>query len=180
MQSLFQYRRFEKHVARQYERDKAKAEALANPDSLGLTSSSSSHAVNAPEAIDARNHVDTRDLEKCEQATASPLGAGEHARMYGSEKEEEAGEGYAPVQAEPRGNITSRDAQASEDMSRTMTAATRNVTGTAMGKTLTGIDVRDRSTKEGGNGKVFVVGYEGKNDIMDPHNWSLSTRFAAT
>ena len=176
MQSFFQYRRFAKHVARQYERDKVKAEAFANPDSLGLTSSSSSHAVNTPEAIDARNHVDTRDLEKGEQH----LGAGDHAGMYGSEKEEEAGEGYAPVQAEPSGDISSHDAQASEDMSRTLTAGTRKSTGTAMGKTLTGIDVRDRSTKEGGNGKVFVVGYEGENDIMDPHNWSLATRFAAT
>ena len=177
MQSLFQYRRFAKHVARQYERDKAKAEALANPDGLGLTSSSSSHAGDTPEAIDARNHVDTRDLEKGEQSTAQHLGAGDHARMEGSEKEEEAGGGYAPVQAEPSGDITSNDAQELDNMSR---AATRKSTGTAMGKTLTGIDVRDRNTKEGGNGKVFVVGYEGENDIMDPHNWSLSTRFAAT
>ena len=180
MQSFFQYRRFEKHVARQYERDKAKAEALGNPDSVGLTSSSSSHAVNTPEAIDARNQVDTRDPEKGEQSTAQTLGAGDHARTDDSEKEEEAGEGDAPVQAEPSGEITSHDAQPSDGMSRTMTAATRKTTGTAMGKTLTGIDVRDRSTKEGGDGKVFVVGYEGENDIMDPHNWSLSTRFAAT
>ena len=180
MQSFFQYRRFAKHVARQYERDKVKAEALANPDGLGLTSSSSSHAVNTPEAIDARNHVDTRDLEKGEQSAAQQLAAGDHAGTYGAEKEEEAGEGYAHIQAEPSGDITSHDAQTPEDMSRTLTAATTKVTGTAMGKTLTGIDVRDRSTKEGGNGKVFVVGYEGENDVLDPHNWSLSTRFAAT
>ena len=180
MQSFFQYRRFAKHVARQHERDKAKAEALANPDSLGLTSSSSSHAVDTPEASDARNHVDTRDPEKGEQSAARPLVASDHARTYDSEKEEEAGQGDAPIQSERSGEITSHDAQGPEDMSRTLTAATRKTTGTAMGQTLTGIDVRDRSTKEGGNGKVFVVGYEGENDIMDPHNWSLSTRFAAT
>ena len=181
MQSFFQYRRFAKHVARQYERDKAKAEVLAHPDSVGLTSSSSSsHAVNTPEAGDARNHVDTRDPEKGEQFTAQPFVAGDHARTDDPEKEEEAGEWRASIQAEQSGDVPSRDAQASEDMSKTLTAATRKSTGTAMGKTLTGIDVRDRSTKEGGNGKVFVVGYEGENDILDPHNWSLSTRFAAT
>ena len=179
MQSFFQYRRFAKHVARQYERDKAKAEALANPDSVGLTSSSSSSS-HTPEAGDATNHVDTRDPEVGEQSTAQPLVAGNHARTDDPEKEEEAGEGYAPIQAEQSGDVTSHDAQASEDMSRTLTAATRKTTGTAMGKTLTGIDVRDRSTKEGGNGKVFVVGYEGENDILDPHNWSFTTRFAAT
>ena len=179
MQSFFQYRRFAKHVARQYERDKAKAEALAHPDSLGLTSSSS-HAVNTPEAIDARNHADTRDPEKGEQSAAQTLGAGDHAGTYGAEKEEEAGESDGPMQAEQSGDITSHDAQASEEMSRTLTAATRKITDTAMGKTLTGIDVRDRSTKEGGDGKVFVVGYDGENDVLDPHNWSLSTRFAAT
>ena len=180
MQSFFQYRRFAKHVARQYERDKTKAEALADPDSVKLTSSSSSHAVNTPEATEARNQVDTRDLEKGEQSNAQFLVDGDHDGTNDPEKEEEAGESYAPIQAEQNGDITSHDAQASEEMNRTLTAATRKSTGTAMGKTLTGIDVRDRSTKEGGNGKVFVVGYEGENDIMDPHNWSLSTRFAAT
>lgn len=52
--------------------------------------------------------------------------------------------------------------------------------GTAVGTTLTGIDVRDRSTKEGGEGKVFVVEYEGEMDFQDPHNWSFATRLGAT
>jgi len=53
-------------------------------------------------------------------------------------------------------------------MSRASTVATRKRLGTALG-TLTGIDVRDRSTKEGGEGKVFVVGYESEKDMMIPH-----------
>ncbi|MCJ1248876.1 hypothetical protein MMC30_006097 [Trapelia coarctata] len=47
---------------------------------------------------------------------------------------------------------------------------------------MTGILVRTRTTRDGaGNlGKVFVVGYEGEDDIMNPHNWSHLTRWGAT
>ncbi|RMY47181.1 hypothetical protein D0865_08828 [Hortaea werneckii] len=45
---------------------------------------------------------------------------------------------------------------------------------------LTGINVRKRSTKEGGDGNVFVVGYEGPDDPNDPHNWPLSRRIPCT
>ncbi len=54
-------------------------------------------------------------------------------------------------------------------MSRASTIATRKRLGTALGTTLTGIDVKDRSTKEGGEGKVFVVGYESEKDMMIAH-----------
>lgn len=57
---------------------------------------------------------------------------------------------------------------------------TQHSTGTALGNVLTGINVRKRSTKEGGDGNVFVVGYEGPNDPNDPHNWPLSRRIPCT
>ncbi|KAI7165487.1 MFS general substrate transporter [Hortaea werneckii] len=57
---------------------------------------------------------------------------------------------------------------------------TQHSTGTALGNVLTGINVRKRSTKEGGDGNVFVVGYEGPDDPNDPHNWPLSRRIPCT
>ena len=180
MQSFLQYRRFGKHVTRQYERDKSKAEAVANPDTSESTSPFSSNAVNTPQVTNAHDHVDTRDPEKGEQSDGRPLDALNPIETHDPEKEEEQGEGYASIQAAPTGRRASHVGEIPEDMSRATTAPTRKSMGTALGTTMTGIDVRDRNTREGGEGKVFVVGYEGEHDMMDPHNWSFSVRLAAT
>ena len=179
MQSFLQYRRFAKHVARQYERDKRKADALANnnDDSEStLPSASDRHEV------DDASEDDTRDPEKGELSDGHTFDARYHTETShdgGLEKEEERG--YAPLNVGPTATRASRGGEApGEDMSRATTVPTGQSAGTALGATLTGIDIRDRSTKEGGNGKVFVVGYEGENDIMNPHNWSFATRLAAT
>lgn len=58
--------------------------------------------------------------------------------------------------------------------------STQQSQGTALGRTLTGIEVRRRKTHEGGDGNVFVVGYEGPNDPMNPKSWSRAKRFAVT
>jgi hypothetical protein len=53
--------------------------------------------------------------------------------------------------------------------------------GTRLGISLTGIDVRSRKTHEGKElGSVFVVGFDGSDDPMDPHNWPLRRRIFAT
>lgn len=52
--------------------------------------------------------------------------------------------------------------------------------GTHLGAVLTGINIRKRSTKEGGDGSVFIVGYEGENDPLNPHNWTMSLRIFIT
>jgi len=58
--------------------------------------------------------------------------------------------------------------------------STQQSEGTALGRTLTGIEVRRRKTHEGGEGNVFVVGFEGPNDPMNPKTWSRTKRFAIT
>ncbi|KAL8648830.1 MAG: hypothetical protein Q9226_005826 [Calogaya cf. arnoldii] len=71
-------------------------------------------------------------------------------------------------------------------MAVTSNVVTQGSMGTNLGTALTGISVRDRSTKEGRNdpnvpgSKVFVVGYEGDRDSLNPHNWSYGTRIWAT
>ena len=184
MQSFLQYRRFGKHVARQYQRDKSKADALAHRgDDSDSTSPSGSDALNTPE-VDTRDPIDTRDPEKGEYSNGQSLGAQHHAEAQELTKEkkgnERQGQGYAPIRVAPSARRASRDGEAPEDMSRATTVPTGKSVGTALGTTLTGIDVRDRSTKEGGRGQVFVVGYEGESDKMNPHNWSFGTRLAAT
>lgn len=184
MQSFLQYRRFGKHVARQYERDKSKAEGLANLDHSNSTLPSGSNALNTPEVSDARDPIDTRDPEKGEQSRALSSEAQDRKETHelGKEEEEEGGQdqGYAPIRVALTARRVSSGREAPEDMSRATTVPSRKSLGTALGITLTGIDIRDRSTKEGGDGKVLVVGYEGENDMMNPHNWSFATRLAAT
>lgn len=66
-------------------------------------------------------------------------------------------------------------------LSRTSTRSIRTV-GTRLGLTLTGINVRDRTTNDGGdkNSRVFVVGYEGPDDPMNPQNWSRARKTVVT
>ena len=61
-------------------------------------------------------------------------------------------------------------------------ATTRETAGPAFGRTLTGINVRSRTTNEGGHdrGKVFIVDYQGDNDPLNPHNWSITKRMSVT
>ncbi|KAF7197768.1 putative efflux pump kojT [Pseudocercospora fuligena] len=40
--------------------------------------------------------------------------------------------------------------------------------------------LRKRRTVEGGDGQVFVVGYEGPDDPSDPHNWTMLKRIRCT
>ncbi|KAM5344325.1 hypothetical protein ACJ41O_012862 [Fusarium nematophilum] len=49
--------------------------------------------------------------------------------------------------------------------------------GISLGQVLTGIHVRDH---ERDGGKVFVVDWEGHDDPLDPHNWSVGRRIGVT
>lgn len=66
--------------------------------------------------------------------------------------------------------------------SRASRARSIRTLGTRLSVSLTGINVRDRSTKEGGDRdkQVFVVGFEGDDDLMNPHNWSYVKRMKTT
>lgn len=49
---------------------------------------------------------------------------------------------------------------------------TREADRPAFGHALDGVNVRDRTTREGKNGQVFVVGWNGDADSFNPHNFS--------
>ena len=49
--------------------------------------------------------------------------------------------------------------------------------GTGIGRAMTGINVRRRTTREGGgDNNVFVVGFQGDNDPLNPHQWPLARK----
>ena len=51
---------------------------------------------------------------------------------------------------------------------------------TRMGRVLTGIEVRKRTTLEGSKGEnVFIVDYQGEDDPTNPHRWSYARRIWA-
>lgn len=50
----------------------------------------------------------------------------------------------------------------------------------ALGRALTGILARNRTVPDGGDPRVFVVGWEGKNDPMNPKTRSTTARVGAT
>lgn len=58
---------------------------------------------------------------------------------------------------------------------RVLTAATQYTARAALGHSLTGVHARDRLTHEGKGEKVFVVGWEGPDDPLNPRNWTVSS-----
>ena len=181
MQSFFQYRRFGSHVERQYHRDKRRAEVLRNDENESVSSSSESPDTLQPQTVSSTGPTDTMesvhdqwqcDPEKVEhQPQSNTTTSGQPAQV-------EVAHGG------PSEGDSSRGQEESEQIRRAITAATMQGSGNALGPALTGIDVRGRKTNEkggsGGDGIVFVVGYEGEKDILNPHNWSKTTRIAAT
>jgi hypothetical protein len=93
-----------------------------------------------------------------------------------------------PIESPSGGDMAEDDAEHDEVESETSephdlrTVTTQGTTGTTLGVALTGIEVRDRTSKEGGleAGQVFVVSYESEKDPMNPHNWSFTRRLCAT
>jgi MFS family permease len=69
------------------------------------------------------------------------------------------------------------DTDRSGDIKQTRTQLSQR---TALGYALTGIHARDRTTHEGKGSKVFVVGWEGKDDPLNPRNHSTISRVLAT
>ncbi|KAF2801608.1 major facilitator superfamily transporter [Mytilinidion resinicola] len=61
-----------------------------------------------------------------------------------------------------------------------MLTPTHHTEKTALGYSLAGISARDRTTREGKGGHVFVVGWDGEDDPMNPHNFSQLVRVGTT
>lgn len=88
-----------------------------------------------------------------------------------------------PEKAQSRRSSTSSDNDPLQldRIGSVATVRTQHSLRTALGHALHGIHARDRMTHEGGKGgKVFVVGWEGENDPLNPRNWSTAYRASIT
>ena len=175
MQSMHQYRRFGAHIERQYERDREKAAAGRitgggddgqSPQAIVRSGSSSSPSSSSPSSSFASATSD-RELNFHDTSKPSNILTAAHCNV--------------PPNATSH-PPDSRELSDPEKGSLTIgPLTTQRSQGTALGETLTGIAVRSRTTHEGGKGdRVFVVGYEGEDDVLNPHNWSYATRVGAT
>lgn len=180
MQSYLAYKRFGKHARAQYERDMKRAEAIERGnaekggsdqegEALGHRASSIDAGSSSTELPSGEQSPDSRDPEKAEQP-------GRSDEIEDEIKEEKEG---------------------MEKNNTLSTVHTVQSFGTRMGHAMTGIEVRElskemtkRRTRASGRTntneqtsrreRVFVVGYESENDILNPHNWSYRTRIFAT
>ena len=156
MQSFFQHRRFRKAVEAQYERNQEKT----------LNSRGTSHGDALSSTQPGTTTSDIYDLEKGDPESENGREAGRRTSARPESEESPRSDGGI-----------GRD----NEMHEMQLVPTQKSLGTKLGTTMTGIDVRDRTTREGkSGGRVFVVGYEGDDDPLNPHNWSFVTRMGAT
>ena len=191
MQSFKQYRQFGEHVRERYERDEEKARVLAPSANSSTSNLTPLTATNSTYTV--RNDTGP-DLEAAESSANKPngpsQGVGGQTSLFPS---------IGALNAPPESNQRSLSWSLPEGSSRRQErppvsrrptnrsilatnlgrVTTRSSFATNLGRVLTGIDVRHRTPEEG-TGEVFVVGYEGEHDPLNPHNWPFSRRLLAT
>ena len=152
MQSFLQYRRFKQNVATQYESHREKVLASDRNGHASGQSSPTLGRISNPDLAPLSLSSNRQDPEKAESLNRQRSEGGDAADGLAS-----------PVS----------DGRLGEDrhpeLSTLGTARTQHSIGTNIGYAMTGIEVRDRTRTDGnagGNSKVFVVGYEGEDDMM--------------
>lgn len=171
MQSFRQYRQLGERVKRQLDQDSQKLAALQESGNTGLSPTPHTLAARHDAGYDPEMGEESPpSTERYEEEESEPIKARDCTPTDepSEEKEEYEQHGEEPA---PLGM----------SLSRASTRSQRTI-GTRLGLTLTGINVRSRTTKEGGDRdqQVFVVDYQGPDDPCNPHNWSRWTRAGAT
>lgn len=179
MQSILQYRRFEKRLRQQIERHGV-------DDTAGCDVKSKDDP--APEPKDEHHGEDAIVFPQSKEHEVAP------PTVIEKEKDVELGDVALEAYARDLSGSTTRESSSSEDAQPARpalsTATTRDSkhgshlgnVGTRLGNAMTGVDVRSRTTNEGGRekGKVFIVGFAGEDDPLNPHNWSKTRRMIIT
>lgn len=191
MQSFLQQRYFKAAVEAQLERDRARARDfrrdLPNDEQQSPTSPSDSENPDLEKDVEKGDFASNGELRhegSHPQAGLPGIGAestreqeNDMVRAQRSHEREEPAEQLPVEEEEEDDEDDDPDLAANCGLSK---VSTQQSTGTALGMVLTGIEVRRRTTREGGDGNVFVVGYEGPDDPNDPHHWPLTKRIACT
>jgi len=202
MQSYLQYKKFERQARAQYEhnREKFNPEVIQSATTQATVASQSggrglhvrdsalTNGQNEYKVDGARPALpyDKNDPEKAaqEEPGCGPSQEIDHDIYVDPPEKEGAPGDKNENEDDSTSQTSSHDSSGSStpvneyprsDLDRVQTAQSR---GVQLGRTMTGIEVRRRTTKEGGpeGGQVFIVDFEGDDDELNPHNWSLATR----
>jgi Major Facilitator Superfamily len=175
MQSILQYRRFEKRLRQQIDRHgvddiagyeskepaiEQKDEEDAEQSEANVFPQSSEHEVGPSTKIEQEKDIELGDVSSEDDGR----------ELSGSTtRESSSSDRPRPVLS----TVTTRDSKAGSHLGNM---------GTRLGNAMTGVDVRLRTTNEGGRekGKLFIVGFAGPDDPLNPHNWSKTRRMIIT
>lgn len=131
-----------------------------------------------------RARLRTLDAEDSEPAPAAPSDekADPEKTAQDAEPSRRPSAESIPRPSLSSGSSNSSEAQdgVSNTAQRVLTAATQYTARAALGHSLTGVHARDRLTHEGKGEKVFVVGWEGPDDPLNPRNWTYARRVSCT
>jgi hypothetical protein len=192
MQSFLQYRKFGKAVDEEQERHQlARTNRTNRPSSSSssYTSVSSKASNTSDNSTDLEKAGDTSDNEGAKityEGMRLPQGvkAMERSELEGLEDMQEMQKLKSHSISQNRRDFEETQQPSHEEPPTSLSAATTRTqqsTGAAFGRAITGVNVRDRTTHEGEKGGlVFVVGYQGEKDPLNPHNWGYGIRIFST
>ena len=182
MQSILQYRRFERRLREQIDRhgvDKT-AGCKTKPDEPNAGEPKNCEAgpptdVENEKEIQQGSRGDTENDVERDLGKDADVASNDHAeeQLSGSTTRESTSSSESDRPRPTLSTATTRDTNEGSHLG--------NV-GTRLGNAMTGVSVRPRTTNEGGHdkGKVFIVGYAGEKDPLNPQNWSKTRRMAIT
>lgn len=162
MQSYLQSRKIGFAVKAQIERDVEKARLMtlrsivsepASTDDNGVEQSEPRQGPASPESVPTHGSSQLDDKEK---------------KPDGSEEENTSDDDSSDISV------------AAERIPTHATVRTQYTARAALGHSLTGVHARERTTHEGKGKQVFVVGWEGPDDPLNPRNWSIAKKIGCT
>lgn len=178
MQSFLQHRRIGRQVKQQLDRHREKYDTLRKIND--------EHATIPTAQVTQNRSASEVDVERGEGEKAPRGSPSTQEDVEKEEKEANDQDHTSPtstsLQEEPTEPLhDAAPAHLGISLSRTTTRSGKGV-GTRLGHALSGINARDRTTAEGGDGsrQVFVVNFESDRDATNPHNWSWARRMVAT
>jgi multidrug resistance protein len=170
MQSFVQYRRLGKALEVQLGRDREKISQLRQQQRVFNNGKEN------------RSPADEKDLEAGRDAESNDdLAQGSDANddiSLESVSSQESTDGHSIT----RDDIERAEIPDDVNFEELRVIPTHQTTGTMLGHAMSGIVVRQRTTREGGPeaGDVFVVSWESAEDPLDPKNWGFAKRIGLT
>lgn len=184
MQSFIQYRKFRSTVEAQHAgagekiQNDRREERQSRPEPSQSPSGSEDKDLEKGDSSHSSLHGDVAAAEPAGVGASHPVSQDFVTQARKTEREGEEAAGEVPqeeAETPPAQEYVDYDLR--QHLSR---LSTQQSGGTRLGNTLTGVDVRKRSTNEGGDGNVFIVGYHDDKDPANPHNWSYAVRIYIT